>query len=270
VLRACSVRCRYLVVTSKGWYGYGLSRSGRATWHVATVHSSRLLAPVTNWEPHGVTLAGYCYGMRHGMKVQIVTAYGVGHLQHYGIKEHGNLTSVYPHCNRILLTDTERRSVREWESYSGHYPMSSASCNMSHTNRPLRWPLQNMICGCREVQKTVEVAESFQALLSNHPVAQSSVSVQLINISDSSQLFDCISNIIPFKVKFITYKSMYSNNCIPGNNHVIFPGIRLVDYWTSIWSSTTIYSKTCLKRNAILPVFFFPFSQVSVLQRVVF
>jgi len=31
-----------------------------------------------------------------------------------------------------------------------------------------------------------------------------------------------------------------------------------------------MYSKTCLKRNAIVPVFFFPFSQVSVLQRVVF
>ena len=33
----------------------------------------------------------------------------------------------------------------------------------------------------------------------------------------------------------------------------------------------TLYSKTCLKRNAIVPVFFFfQFSQVSVLQRVVF
>ena len=31
-----------------------------------------------------------------------------------------------------------------------------------------------------------------------------------------------------------------------------------------------IYSKTCLKRNAIVPAFFFPFSQVSVLQRFVF
>ena len=31
-----------------------------------------------------------------------------------------------------------------------------------------------------------------------------------------------------------------------------------------------LYSKTCLKRNVIVPVFFFPFSQVSVLQRVVF
>jgi hypothetical protein len=38
-----------------------------------------LLAAVTNWEPHGVTLAGFCYSMRHGMKVQKVTAlrYGV-------------------------------------------------------------------------------------------------------------------------------------------------------------------------------------------------
>ena len=34
--------------------------------------------------------------------------------------------------------------------------------------------------------------------------------------------------------------------------------------------SSWTYSKTCLKRNAIVPVFFFPFSQVSVLQRVVF
>ena len=30
-LRACSVCCRYLAVASKGWYGYGRSRCGRAT-----------------------------------------------------------------------------------------------------------------------------------------------------------------------------------------------------------------------------------------------
>ena len=29
-LRACSMCCRYLAVASKGWYGYGLSRCGRA------------------------------------------------------------------------------------------------------------------------------------------------------------------------------------------------------------------------------------------------
>jgi hypothetical protein len=53
-----------------------------------------LLAPVTNWEPHSVTLAGYCYAMRHGMKVQIVTAYRVSHLQRYGVTVRGNVTSV--------------------------------------------------------------------------------------------------------------------------------------------------------------------------------
>jgi hypothetical protein len=55
-----------------------------------------LLAPVTNWEPHGVTLAGYCYGMRHGVKVQIVTPYRVGHWQRYGVKVRGNVTSAAP------------------------------------------------------------------------------------------------------------------------------------------------------------------------------
>jgi hypothetical protein len=55
-----------------------------------------LLAPVTNWEPHGVMLAGYCYVMRHGMKVQIVTPYRVSHLQRYGVSVRGNVRCVYP------------------------------------------------------------------------------------------------------------------------------------------------------------------------------
>jgi hypothetical protein len=55
-----------------------------------------LLAPVTNWEPHGVTLAGSCYAMRYGMKVQIVTMYRVSHLQRYGVTVRGNVTSVCP------------------------------------------------------------------------------------------------------------------------------------------------------------------------------
>jgi hypothetical protein len=42
-LRACSFHCRYLAVASKGWYGYGLNRSGRAMRHITTVRSSRLL-----------------------------------------------------------------------------------------------------------------------------------------------------------------------------------------------------------------------------------
>jgi hypothetical protein len=70
-----------------------------------------------------------------------------------------------------------------------------------------------MICGCREVQKTVGVAESFKVLLSNRPVVQCSVSVRLINISDFYQSFDYVSNIIPLEVKFTIYKFTYSNNC---------------------------------------------------------
>jgi len=59
-------------------------------------------APVTNWEPHCVTLAGYCYVVRHGMKVQLVTPYRVSHLQRYGVTVRGNFTSVYPRLAYIL------------------------------------------------------------------------------------------------------------------------------------------------------------------------
>ena len=54
-------------------------------------------ALVTNWEPQRVTLAGNCYAVWHGMKVQLVTPYRVSHLQRYGITVRGNVTSVYPH-----------------------------------------------------------------------------------------------------------------------------------------------------------------------------
>jgi hypothetical protein len=46
-LRARSVCCRYLAVASKGWYGYGRSRCGRATWHVAPNFDSTPIEPVT-------------------------------------------------------------------------------------------------------------------------------------------------------------------------------------------------------------------------------
>jgi len=61
--------------------------------------------PVTNWEPHGVTLAGYA--VRHGMKVQLVTPYRVSHLQRYGVAIRGNVTSVDPpfrHHTRQVVT----------------------------------------------------------------------------------------------------------------------------------------------------------------------
>jgi len=52
--------------------------------------------PVTNWEPHGVTLARCGYAVRHGMKIQLVTPYRVSHLQRYGVTIRGNVTSVDP------------------------------------------------------------------------------------------------------------------------------------------------------------------------------
>jgi hypothetical protein len=53
-------------------------------------------APATNWERQCVTLAGYCYAVRHGMKVQLVTPYRASLLQRYGVTIRGNVTSVYP------------------------------------------------------------------------------------------------------------------------------------------------------------------------------
>jgi len=49
-------------------------------------------APVTNWEPQCVTLAGYGYAVRHGMKVQLVTPYRVSHLQRQSVAARGNVT----------------------------------------------------------------------------------------------------------------------------------------------------------------------------------
>jgi hypothetical protein len=75
-----------------------------------------LLAPITNWEPHGVTLAGYCYGMRHGMKFQTVTPYRVSHLQRYGFTVRGNVTSVYPTLGTQNNHWHERSLALWWES----------------------------------------------------------------------------------------------------------------------------------------------------------
>jgi hypothetical protein len=59
-----------------------------------------LLAPVTNWEPHGVSLTGYCYVLRQGMKVQIVNLYRVSHWQRYGVTVRGTL-QVCVHLNLL-------------------------------------------------------------------------------------------------------------------------------------------------------------------------
>jgi hypothetical protein len=52
--------------------------------------------PVTNWTPQCVTLAGYCYAVRLGIKSQLVTSYRVSHLQRYGVTVRGEVASVYP------------------------------------------------------------------------------------------------------------------------------------------------------------------------------
>jgi hypothetical protein len=62
-----------------------------------------LLAPVTNWEPNGVTLVGYSYARRHETEVQIVTPFRVSHLKRYGVTVRGNVTSVYPPKVRFML-----------------------------------------------------------------------------------------------------------------------------------------------------------------------
>ena len=61
--------------------------------------------PITNWEPHGVMPAGYCYAVRHRMKVQLVTPYRVSHLQRYGVTVRGNVTSMDPPLEAILTMD---------------------------------------------------------------------------------------------------------------------------------------------------------------------
>jgi len=48
--------------------------------------------PVTNCEPHCVTLAGYSYGVRRGMKVQLVTPYRVNSLATLRRYVGGNVT----------------------------------------------------------------------------------------------------------------------------------------------------------------------------------
>jgi len=51
-------------------------------------------APVTTCEPHGVSLTGYCYAVRHRMKVQLVTLYHVSHLQSYEVTELGYVVTL--------------------------------------------------------------------------------------------------------------------------------------------------------------------------------
>jgi hypothetical protein len=90
-----------------------------------------LLAPVTNWEPPGVTFAGYCYAMRHGMKVEIVTPYRVSHLQRYGVTVRGNVTGMFGALSVFgcRIKGVIRRSYQVWSSnvIRHHRPLVSRS-----------------------------------------------------------------------------------------------------------------------------------------------
>jgi hypothetical protein len=97
MLWACLVHCRYLAVTSKGWHGYSLSMSERATWHVTTVGSSCLLYIHDASGSSNKLGTPWCnarrimFCHRHGMKVQILTPHSFSHLQRYGVTVHGAL-----------------------------------------------------------------------------------------------------------------------------------------------------------------------------------
>jgi hypothetical protein len=116
MLQACSVRCQYWPShqrdhTVTAWAGLNVQRdTSPPSAPLAFYTSMMLLAPVTNWEPHGVTLAGYCYAMKHGLKIQIVTPYRVGHLQRYGVTVRGNVTSAYPPV-------VDRQSTKTYSTY---------------------------------------------------------------------------------------------------------------------------------------------------------
>jgi hypothetical protein len=99
-LRACSMRCRYLSVAWKGWYGYGLGRSGRATWHVTTARSSRLLYI------HGVSGSRNKQGtpwcevrwimLRHEARRGFLYRNSVSCQSLATLRHYGKVTSVYP------------------------------------------------------------------------------------------------------------------------------------------------------------------------------
>jgi len=84
-------------------------------------------APVTNWDPQCVTLAGYGYAVRHGMKVQLVTPYRVCHLQRYGVTIRGNVTSVDPPLNSSFHT---RKNFSENHSQFEHGLSNSFACHV--------------------------------------------------------------------------------------------------------------------------------------------
>jgi hypothetical protein len=80
----------YYIITKNGQVNESLT-----TFFLDNTFLDIARTAVTKWKSGYVTLAGYCYAMWHGMKVQIVNPYRVSHLQPYGVTERGKVTSVY-------------------------------------------------------------------------------------------------------------------------------------------------------------------------------
>ena len=58
-------------------------------YEAAASYKDKARAPVTNWEPQCVTLAGYCYAVRHGMEVSArnsVSCQSLATLRRYGTR----------------------------------------------------------------------------------------------------------------------------------------------------------------------------------------
>jgi hypothetical protein len=110
--------------------GGGGGRRGRRRTNAAAASCKDIArAPVTKWEPHCVTLAGYCYAVWHGMKVQLVILYRVSHLQRYSVTVRGNVISVYPH----KMCNSSRYSYMEKVNASGNSKHRSTAHSSSAT-----------------------------------------------------------------------------------------------------------------------------------------
>jgi hypothetical protein len=102
-------------------------------------------APVTNWEPRGVSLADY-YAVRYGMKIQLVTPYRVTHVQRYEVKLRSNVTSVYPPEGVGLRPFACWDCGFESRRVHGILSVVSVVCCLRRADRSSRRVLPNVVC----------------------------------------------------------------------------------------------------------------------------
>ena len=131
-------------------------------------------APMTNWEPYSITLAGYCLAKRHGMKVQLITQYQVSHLQCYGVTVRGNVTSVCPPlwctCGNVLcpLTTVNASSNLSTQQLFTNLTVPWDLLPLAHPEKTSIMGLNNNpICRCgTKVETSVHIVCECEALAS--------------------------------------------------------------------------------------------------------